>query len=73
MVLVFFVSCRQVANVLFRIHDEPLRSNSQFFARRYLPSRIPLGTCVGTDDAPVVIEGVEPYEFDRLLGVIYPP
>lgn len=69
----FFASCRQVADVLFRVHDKALRSNSQAFAKLYLPARIPFGTCVGTDDAPVVIQGVEPPEFDRLLGVIYPP
>jgi len=50
-----------------------LRSNSRAFAARFLPGRIPFGTCIGTDDAPIVIDGVEPYEFDRLLGVMYPP
>ncbi|KAF8340959.1 hypothetical protein F5887DRAFT_425872 [Amanita rubescens] len=63
----------RVADVLFRVTDEPLRSNSKAFARQFLPNHIPFGTCVGTDDAPIVIDGVEPYEFDRFLGVICPP
>lgn len=71
--LAFFIFVEQVADVLFRVMDEPLRSNSRTFAERFLPARIPFGTCVGTNDAPIVIDGVEPYEFDRLLGVIYPP
>jgi hypothetical protein len=71
--LVSFVFVEQVADVLFRVTDEPLRSNSQAFAGQFLPHHIPFGTCIGTDDAPIVIDGVEPYEFDRLLGVIYPP
>ncbi|KAK2463069.1 hypothetical protein APHAL10511_004724 [Amanita phalloides] len=63
----------RVADVLFRVWDEPLRTNSQFFSDHFLPSRIPFGSCIGCDDAPIVIDGVEPYQFDRLLGVIFPP
>ncbi|KAF8627630.1 hypothetical protein AX15_004326 [Amanita polypyramis BW_CC] len=63
----------RVADVLFRLWDEPFRASSRLFQERYFPLRAPFGACIGTDDEPIVIDGVRPYEFDRFLGVIFPP
>lgn len=31
------------------------------------------GRCIGSDDEPIVIDDVKPYELDRFLGVLFPP
>ncbi|KIL60092.1 hypothetical protein M378DRAFT_954562 [Amanita muscaria Koide BX008] len=65
----------RVTDTLFRVLDEPFRSDSSVFGKRYgLPHSPPgFGECTGTHDNPIVIDDVKPWEFDRFLGVIFPP
>ncbi|KAJ7145919.1 hypothetical protein C8R44DRAFT_601213 [Mycena epipterygia] len=75
----------QVSDTLFRLWDGALRRHSTAFpvpvpvASPQMDNKGAAGVengnvAVGTDDAhPLVLEGVESADFERLLWVIYPP
>jgi hypothetical protein len=62
----------QVSGILFRVWDGALRRHSKAFpvAPVSLLDKIPDGT---DDEHPLVLEGVESTDFERLLWIIYPP
>ncbi|KAF8633304.1 hypothetical protein AX17_004479 [Amanita inopinata Kibby_2008] len=55
------------------VWDQPLKENSTKFAQHCGLEHVAFGECIGSDDDPLEIEDVEPHEFDRFLGVLYPP
>ncbi|KAJ7175736.1 hypothetical protein C8R46DRAFT_1214199 [Mycena filopes] len=63
----------QVSGILFRIWDGSLRRHSKAFP---IPPVSLLDKVAndGTDDEhPLVLEGVDPADFERLLWIVYPP
>ncbi|KAF7373438.1 hypothetical protein MSAN_00553400 [Mycena sanguinolenta] len=61
----------QVSGILFRVWDGALRRHSKAFPVGVsLLDKVPDGT---DDEHPLVLEGVEPLDFERLLWIIYPP
>jgi len=62
----------QVSGILFRVWDGTLRRHSKAFpiAPVSLLDKVPDGA---DDEHPLVLEGVESADFERLLWIIYPP
>ncbi|KAF8207281.1 hypothetical protein K438DRAFT_2013775 [Mycena galopus ATCC 62051] len=62
----------QVSGILFRVWDGVLRRHSKAFpvAPVSLLDKLPDGI---NDEHPLVLEGVDAADFERLLWIIYPP
>jgi hypothetical protein len=62
----------QASGILFRVWDGALRRHSKAFpvAPISLLDKVPDGA---DDEHPLVLEGVESADFERLLWIIYPP
>ncbi|KAJ7141838.1 hypothetical protein C8R43DRAFT_892461 [Mycena crocata] len=62
----------QVSGILFRLWDSALRRHSKAFP--IAPVSLLDKVADGVDDEhPLILEGVEPADFERLLWIIYPP
>ncbi|KAJ7456312.1 hypothetical protein B0H11DRAFT_1819136 [Mycena galericulata] len=62
----------QVSGILFRIWDGPFRRHSKAFP--IAPVSLLDKITDGVDDAhPLILEGVESADFERLLWIVYPP
>ncbi|KAJ7041248.1 hypothetical protein C8F04DRAFT_947400 [Mycena alexandri] len=60
----------QVSGILFRLWDGSFRRHSKAFP--IAPVSL-LDKVANDDEHPLVLEGVEPADFERLLWIVYPP
>ncbi|KAJ6542589.1 hypothetical protein B0H19DRAFT_303467 [Mycena capillaripes] len=63
----------QVSNILFRLWDGALRRHSKAFPSApvsLFDDKVPDGA---DDEHPLILEGIESADFERLLWIVYPP